>query len=195
MVPLKQEALIKELEQTDALLNGHFLLSSGLHSPRYLQCARLLQYPNLAEMIGKSLAVEFAGLKVDFVAAPAIGGIIVAHEVARALGVRAVFSERENGNMTFRRGLEVKPGERAIVVEDVITTGGSIKETVEAVKQRNAEVVGLGCIVDRSGGKSGLEPFPKSLLVVEVPTYSPQDCPDCAKGIPVVKPGSREFPG
>lgn len=190
---LKHEDLIRELERTQALLTGHFLLSSGLHSPRYLQCARLLQHPDLAEKIGTSLAAEFEGLNVDLVAAPAIGGIIVAHEVARALGVRAVFSERDKGVMTFRRGLEVRPGERAIVVEDVITTGGSISETIDAVKTRDAEVVGLGSIVDRSGGKSRLEPAPKSLLVVEVPTFRPEDCPDCANDIPVVKPGSRNF--
>lgn len=189
---MTSEELMHELERTGALLKGHFLLSSGLHSTRYLQCAKLLQYPDLAEKIGASIAEGFAGLRIDVVAAPAIGGIIVAHEVARALGVRCVFSERENDVMTFRRGLEVHEGERAVVVEDVITTGGSSVETMNAVRACGGTVVGLGSIIDRSGGKAKLE-FPiNALLKVDFPVYHPDNLPEELKNSTAVKPGSRK---
>jgi orotate phosphoribosyltransferase len=189
---MTSEDLTRELERTGALLKGHFLLSSGLHSTRYLQCAKLLQYPDLAERIGSAIAAKFAGMKIDVVAAPAIGGIIVAHEVARALGVRAVFSERENDVMTFRRGLEIREGERAVVVEDVITTGGSSVETMKAVQAAGGNVVGLGSIIDRSGGKAKLD-FPiHSLLQVDFPVYQPDNLPPELQGSTAVKPGSRK---
>jgi orotate phosphoribosyltransferase len=181
-----------EMARTKALLEGHFLLSSGLHSPKYLQCARLLQFPDLAERIGASLAALFGDLQVDVVAAPAIGGILVAQELARALGTRAVFSEREGPEMTFRRGLEIDKGERVVVVEDVITTGGSIRETMDAARRRGAEVVGAGCIVDRSGGKTDFGMPIVSLIKFSIPTYTAEACPLCKDGLPLVKPGSRK---
>ena len=189
----KNEELTQEFERTGALLKGHFLLSSGLHSSRYLQCAKILQHPDLAGRIGESLADKVKDFQIDVVAAPAIGGILVAHETGRALGLRAVFSERENNKMTFRRGLEIKQGEKVMVVEDVITTGGSIKETITAVQEAGGEVVVLGSIIDRSNGKFDLGIPYKSLLQVDVPAYGREDCPECKKGTDAIKPGSRQF--
>ena len=150
--PDSGQHLLSILQQTGALLEGHFQLTSGLHSPRYLQCARVLQYPEHAEWAGRELAGHFAKDGVNAVVAPAIGGIIVAHEVARALGVRALFTERESGVMTLRRGFQIAPGEKILVVEDVVTTGGSTRETIEAVTRAGGAVVGAGSLVDRSGG-------------------------------------------
>jgi orotate phosphoribosyltransferase len=176
---------------TGALLTGHFQLTSGLHSRQYLQCALVLQDPRIAERIGKLLADKFKGVPVDAVVAPAIGGIIVAHETARALGVRALFAEREAGVMTLRRGFNIAPGERVLVVEDVVTTGGSSRETMEAVSRAGGVVVGAGSLVDRSGGDLELGVARRALLTLYVPAYDPADCPLCRQGLPVVKPGSR----
>ena len=183
--------LLSILQQTGALLEGHFQLTSGLHSPRYLQCARLLQYPEHAEWAGKTIAVHFANDEVSAVAAPAIGGIIVAHEVARALGVRALFTERESGTMTLRRGFQIAPGEKILVVEDVVTTGGSTRETIDAVSRARGAVVGAGFLVDRSGGAVNVGAPSVALLTLDVQTYEPSACPLCAQGSPAVKPGSR----
>ena len=188
---LTKKELETELARTGALMKGHFLLASGLHSGNYLQCARLLQYPALAERIGASMAALFPGVQISAVAAPAIGGVIVAHEVARALGVRAIFSEREAGMMTFRRGLDIAEGEEVAVVEDVITTGGSIRETIEAVIRRGSRVAVAGCILDRSGGNLDLGTPLRALLTLTFPTYAPEDCPLCAEGMPLEKPGSK----
>ena len=190
---MTREELEAELTRTGALMEGHFLLASGLHSGNYLQCARLLQHPDLAERIGASLAALLPGPEIDAVAAPAVGGVIVAHEVARALGVRAIFSEREAGVMTFRRGLGIAKGETVAAVEDVITTGGSIRETIEAVARLGGRVAAAGCILDRSGGEANLgTPTPlRALLALAFPTYAPEDCPLCAEGTPLEKPGSR----
>ncbi len=181
------------LTETGALLTGHFLLSSGLHSPNYVQCARLLQFPSVAEQIGKALAEKLLAVAPapDFVAAPAIGGIVIAHEVARALGVRCIFTEREQGEMTLRRGFAVDTGERAFVVEDVVTTGGSTRETMTALEKAGATVIGVGSIIDRSSAPVELGVPRESLIQLQIPTYSPDDCPLCAAGIPAVKPGSR----
>jgi len=176
---------------TGALLTGHFQLTSGLHSRQYLQCALVLQDPRNAERIGKLLADKFNGITVDVVVAPAIGGILVAHETARAIGVRALFTEREAGMMTLRRGFSIAPGERALVVEDVVTTGGSTRETIEAVSRAGGVVVGAGSLVDRSGGDVDLGVPRRALLTLYVPAYEPADCPLCRQGEPVVKPGSR----
>jgi orotate phosphoribosyltransferase len=183
--------LLAILQQTGALLEGHFQLTSGLHSPRYLQCARVLQYPEHAEWAGKAIAAHFAGDKVSAVVAPAIGGIIVAHEVARALGVRALFTERQSGTMTLRRGFEIASGEKILVVEDVVTTGGSTRETVEAVTRAGGKVVGAGSLIDRSGGGVDVGVPRVALLTLDVPTYDPSTCPLCREGSPAVKPGSR----
>ena len=177
-----------------ALLEGHFLLSSGLHSPRYLQCARVLMDPPLATALGAALADRLRPLLEDTLAAvvaPALGGVLVAHEVARALGCPGLFTERQDGTMTLRRGFVLAPGDPVVVVEDVITTGGSTREVLEAVGSREARVLAAGTIVDRSGGKVDLGVPHRSLLELEVPTYSPESCPLCADGSKPQKPGSR----
>jgi len=186
------EHLLNAFKETGALLEGHFQLTSGLHSPRYLQCARVLQYPEHAEWIGQALAREFAGEQIDALVAPAIGGIIVAHETARAVGCRALFTERENGLMMLRRGFELNPGERVLVVEDVVTTGGSTRETIDAVTAAGGNVIAAGSIVDRSNGAADVGMRRVSLLTLDVPAYEPSDCPLCRQGLPVVKPGSRK---
>ena len=183
-------------DRTGAYLRGHFRLTSGLHSPEYLQCALVLQYPEHAERLGKRLAGVLAdldpGRKVDVVASPAIGGLIIGHEVARSLGARFVFTERDaSAVMTLRRGFTVQPGESAVVVEDVVTTGGSSREVVEALRRSGAAVLGAGSIIDRSGGKADLGVPRVALATLKVVAYPPDDCPLCRQGVPVVKPGSR----
>lgn len=186
------EHLLAVFKKTGALLDGHFQLTSGLHSPRYLQCARVLQYPVHAEWIGRALAGEFAGERIEVLVAPAIGGIIVAHETARSVGCRALFTERESGVMMLRRGFELNPGERVLVVEDVVTTGGSTRETIDAVTAAGGNVIGAGSIVDRSNGAADVGVRRVSLLTLDVPAYEPSECPLCKEGLPVVKPGSRK---
>ncbi len=183
------------LQETGALLSGHFLLSSGLHSPQYVQCARLLQFPSAAERVGSALAAQLRrlGALPQVVVAPAIGGILVAHEVARALGVRCIFTEREQGEMTLRRGFEITPRENVVVVEDVITTGGSTRETMGVVAQYGAQVVAVGALIDRSGGRADLGVRFAALMALTIPTYHPADCLLCRAGVPLVKPGSRTF--
>ncbi len=194
---LTQDEIKEIFLKADAFLEGHFLLSSGLHSPYYLQCAKVLQYPQYAEVLCRELANRIKELKVDFdlVIAPAIGGIIVSYETARHLKVRGIFAERVNGKLTLRRGFEIGKGERAVVVEDVITTGKSTRETIEVVKENGGEVVAVGSLVDRSGGKVNFEvPF-TTLWRLEVPVYEPEKCPLCKEGkIELVKPGSRDIP-
>lgn len=183
-------------ERTGAYLRGHFRLTSGLHSPEYLQCALVLQHPVYAEAFGKSLAAALRELvgeaRIDLVASPALGGLVIGHEVARALGVRFVFTERgADGKMTLRRGFSVAPGENAVLVEDVVTTGGSSLEVIEILKACGAKVVAAGAIIDRSGGKVDLGAPRAALATLNVVAYSPEDCPLCKQGLPVVKPGSR----
>jgi orotate phosphoribosyltransferase len=185
------EDLLTVFAQTGALLEGHFQLSSGLHSARYLQCALLLQHPKYAERIGIAIADHFKRDLVTAVVAPAIGGIVVAHEAARALGVRAMFTERESGTMTLRRGFSLASGERVLVVEDVVTTGGSTRETIEAVTRGGGLVVGAGSVVDRSGGAADVGVRRIALLTLEIPTFEPANCPMCKQGGSAVKPGSR----
>jgi orotate phosphoribosyltransferase len=176
-----------------ALLDGHFLLSSGLHSETYLQCALVLQHTDLATELCFKLGSNFRSEKVDFVIAPALGGIIVAHEVAKALGVRAMFAERVNGKLVLRRGFSINPGEKAIVVEDVVTTGGSTMETMRVVTEAGGVVVAAGSIIDRSGGSVDLGVPYKSLITLSINSYQPSECPLCKKGIPAIKPGSRNL--
>jgi len=177
--------------RSGALLEGHFRLSSGLHSPGYLQCALVLQHPQEAEVLGEALGNLVRSLGADTVLSPAMGGIVIGHEVARALGVRAIFAERQDGALTLRRGFALDPGEKVLVVEDVVTTGGSTRETMDVARAAGAVVVGACAIVDRSGGKQGLDvPF-HALLPMDVKTYQPDACPLCQQGIAVVKPGSR----
>ncbi len=192
---MKTDEVLKIFEQYDALLKGHFLLSSGLHSSRYLQCALVLQHPSVAEKLCSALAGRVLGDeqidRVDVVMAPALGGVIVAHEVARTIGVRALFTERHEGAMKLRRGFSLQPGERVLVVEDVVTTGGSTREVMEVVREAGGVVVGAGSLIDRSGGKVDLGVPRHALAVLEVPVYSPDDCPLCREGSPAIKPGSR----
>jgi orotate phosphoribosyltransferase len=174
-----------------ALLEGHFILSSGLHSDRYIQCALVLQHPRVAEQLCSALAAKLRHLGATLVAAPALGGVIVSHEVARALGLRALFTERQEGVMLLRRGFSLAPGEPTLVVEDVITTGGSTRETMAAVEQAGGKIVGVGALIDRSGGKADLGVPKAALVTLSVQNYDPADCPLCTSGLPPVKPGSR----
>jgi orotate phosphoribosyltransferase len=181
---------LRILEETGAVQDGHFVLSSGLHSGRYFQCAQVLQYPEHTERLCKELALRLRDLAPQVVSGPAFGGIIVAYEVARQLGVRSVFAERENGRLTLRRGFAIAPGERVVIVDDVITQGGSVLESAELVRSRGGEVVGAGVILDRSGGVDfGMRI--EALARVAVENYSPESCPLCARGVALAKPGSR----
>ena len=189
---MNADEVIARFTRTGALLEGHFILTSGLHSPRYLQCALVLQYPTEAEAFGRALAQKFSGQRIETVAAPAIGGIVVGHEVARALGARAIFTERESGTMTLRRGFNVRAGECVLVVEDVITTGGSTRETIAAVRAAGARVVGAASIIDRSGGRADVGVPRVALATLDIPALAPAACPSCAKGVPAIKPGSRK---
>lgn len=190
------EEVLKTFEENQALLKGHFLLSSGLHSNRYLQCALVLQHPAVAERLCAELAAkaraDAAIGSIDLVIAPALGGVIVAHEVARALGVRALFTERQESAMTLRRGFQIAPGERCFVVEDVVTTGGSTREVMAVVEALGGKTVGAGSLIDRSGGAVDLGVPRHALAVLEVPTYKPEDCPMCKEGSVAIKPGSRK---
>jgi orotate phosphoribosyltransferase len=192
---LTHESLLRLFGERGALLQGHFLLTSGLHSPRYLQCARVLMDPVLATRLGAELADRLrpllGGAAVGAVVAPALGGVLVAHEVARALGCRGLFTERQDGTMTLRRGFTLDAGEPVVVVEDVITTGGSTREVMDAVAARGGRVVAAGSLVDRSGGKVDLGVPRRSLLELEVPAYPADACPLCAAGSKPEKPGSR----
>jgi orotate phosphoribosyltransferase len=179
------------LQFTEALLEGHFVLSSGLHSKHYLQCAKLLQYPEVADLISRELAATVPDEKVDLTLAPALGGIVIGYELARALQTRAVFAERPGERFTLRRGFEIKPGEKVLIVEDVITTGGSVMELYELAKAMNAQVLGFAAIIDRSGGKFNPGEPVYSWLQIEVATFAAEDCELCRDGVPVTKPGSR----
>jgi orotate phosphoribosyltransferase len=188
--PTERETLAR-YEKRGGLLRGHFRLTSGLHSDVYLQSALVLQHPEDAEALGEGLAAPFRDVGVDVVLAPAIGGILVAHEVARALGVRALFTEREDGAMRLRRGFTLAPGERCLVVEDVITTGGSTREVMRCVEGHGAVVVGVGSLIDRSGGTAAFPVKRVALATLTATTYPPESCPLCQAGGVAIKPGSR----
>lgn len=189
---LSPEAVLDEFRQSGALLEGHFLLSSGLHSPQYLQCALVLQYPELAEKLGHALAQAFNGDSIQVVVSPALGGIVIGQEVAKALGARAIFCERQEGKMTLRRGFSLYSGERALVVEDVMTTGASTREVMEVAKGAGAQIVGAGALIDRSGGQIDLGVKKAALATLLVPTFKAEECPQCKEGLELVKPGSRK---
>lgn len=190
---LDAETLKGLFAESGALLEGHFLLSSGLHSGRYLQCALLLADPRKAQRVGEALA-GLQNDKPDLVLSPALGGLIIGHEVARALGVRAYFAERENGAMALRRGFSIRPGEKVVVVEDVITTGKSSREVVELTRSRGAELVGVLALVDRTAGAAGAELPMRSLMRMTIPSFKPENCALCRSDKPLVKPGSRSGP-
>jgi len=190
------EPILELFRGTGAYLEGHFRLTSGLHSGEYLQCALVLQYPNHAEALGRLLAGELQaklGRDVGLVVSPALGGLIIGHEVARALSARFLFTERDAATkkMALRRVFSVTPGETAVVIEDVITTGGSTHDVVEVLREACAEVAGAGSIIDRSGGRADVGVPRVALATLQVAVYQPEDCPQCRAGIPVVKPGSR----
>ncbi len=191
---MTEEEVLQIYEATGGLLRGHFLLTSGLHSDTYLQSALVLQHPTHAETLCRELAKPFRGNGVQVVLAPAIGGILVAHEVARALQARCLFAEREDGVMRLRRGFTIRPGERCLVVEDVITTGGSTREVLKVVEEARGALVGVGALIDRSGGAAAFPAKKAALATLSVPTYKPEDCPLCKAGTPAVKPGSRAMP-
>lgn len=188
---MSDNEILQILRDHGAVLEGHFILSSGLHSDRYIQCALVLQHPQIAEQLCSELAAKLRHLGASVVAAPALGGVIVSHEVARALGLRALFTERQEGAMTLRRGFSLAPGELTLVVEDVITTGGSTRETMAAVEQAGGKVVGVGALIDRSGGKADLGVPKAALVTLSVQNYDPANCPLCQSGLAAVKPGSR----
>jgi orotate phosphoribosyltransferase len=189
---MEKEKALGIFRDSGALLDGHFKLTSGLHSPQYFQCAKVTQYPQYAEMVCNDIAGHYADVNVECVIAPAIGGIIVGQEVARSLGCRSIFAEREDGVMTLRRGFEIRRHERLLAVEDVVTTGGSIKEVIALAKDSGAKVVGVAAIVDRSAGRTKFEGPSYFVLQMDVVTYQPDSCPLCEKGLPLVKPGSRK---
>jgi len=191
MPAVTADAVLDRFRAIGALLEGHFRLTSGLHSTNYLQCALVLQHPAEAEACGRAIADRVAGLGVQAVLSPALGGIVIGHEVARSLGVRAIFAERQDGQLTLRRGFSLDPGEKVLVVEDVVTTGGSTRETLAVARQAGAEPVAAASIIDRSGGQQNLDVPYHALATITVPTYQPDACPLCAAGQPVVKPGSR----
>jgi len=191
MPSLSSDQVLNLFRRAGALHEGHFRLSSGLHSPGYLQSALVLQYPAEAETLGAALADQVKELAPDVVISPALGGIVIGQEVARALGVRAIFAERQEGTLTLRRGFSLVQGERVVVVEDVVTTGGSTRETIDVAIAAGGLVVGAGSIIDRSGGSQGLAVPYFSLAQVAFPTYQPDACPLCATGSKAVKPGSR----
>jgi len=188
---MTEDDILKIFREHSALLEGHFILSSGLHSDRYIQCALVLQHPRVAEQLCFELGPKLGELGAQVVVAPALGGVIVAHEVARALGLRALFTERQNGAMTLRRGFHLEQGEPVLVVEDVITTGKSTRETIDCVEDAGGKVVGVGALIDRSGGKVEFGVPRAALVTLNVKTYDPDDCPLCKSGKPAVKPGSR----
>ena len=186
---------VKELFiKTGAIMEGHFLLTSGLHSPLYVEKFQVLQHPKYTEQLCIALAEKFLEDNIEVVVGPITGGILLAHEVGKRLGTRAIFTERENGKMTLRRGFVIKPGERVLIVEDIVTTGGSIKEVLDVVVEQGGIPVGIGTLVDRSGGKASFGEVPyKALLNLDVTTYDPSNCPLCKENIPMTKRGSRKL--
>ena len=196
---MRPEEVIRLLESVNAIRHGHFELSSGLHSPTYVQCALVLQYPRHAEQLGRALAAEFHDLQIDCVVSPALGGLIISHEVARALPLRAdgspprsIFVERDSsGHLTLRRGFRVESGERVLVVEDVWTTGGSTYETIRVVEEEGGCVVAAGALLDRSNGRLELPIRAEALVELKIDSFSASDCPLCRSGSSPTRPGSR----
>ena len=179
------------LVKTNAIMDGHFLLTSGLHSPHYVEKFNVLQHPKYTEQLCQAMAEKFKDAKIETVVGPVTGGIILAHETGKALGTRAIFTERVDGKMTFRRGFSLHEGERVLIVEDIVTTGGSIKEVIDVVREHGGIPVAVSMLVDRSGGKADFGDVPATaLLKMNVETYKPEDCPLCKKGIPMTKRGS-----
>lgn len=188
---MTEQQVIEICEKSGALLTGHFQLRSGRHSNRFFQAALLLQYPDKAEAVCRHLAEAFAGVKIDSVISPAVGGLIVGQEVARAIGCRAIFADKEDGRLILKRGFEIKPGEKVLVAEDVVTQGGRVQQTIELVRSFGGEVVGVAVVVDRSGGAAKFDVPMKSALQLTLPTYDPAECPLCRDGAAIDRPGSK----
>ncbi len=194
MAKVTEERILEILKESEVLLEGHFILTSGKHSANYMQCARILQYPHFAMELASVIVEEFKDEKIDAVIAPATGGIIIGYEIARQLGVKNYFAERENGNMTLRRGFAVSKGERILVAEDVVTTGGSVQEVIELVKEAGGIVVGAAALVDRSMGKADFGTKFVSSYKANVVAYDAHECPLCKEGkVEAYKPGSRSL--
>lgn len=188
---MTQEEVRELLVKTNAIMDGHFLLTSGLHSPHYVEKFNVLQHPEYTEKLCKAMAEHFKDAKIETVVGPVTGGILLAHETGKALGTRAIFTERVNGKMTFRRGFTLHEGERCLIVEDIVTTGGSIHEVIDVVRAHGGIPVAVSMLVDRSAGKAQFDGVEKyALLTMDVETYKPEDCPLCKKGIPMTKRGS-----
>ena len=188
---MEREEILEIFREAGAFLEGHFLLTSGLHSPVYIEKFKVLQFPRYVESLGGEIAHHFSGEKIDVVVGPAVGGIILAYEVARQLGVRMAFTEREKGKMVFRRGFQLKEENRDLIVEDVVTTGASVEEVIKVGEETEAQIVGIGALVDRSGKRATFSyPF-YPLLEIEAQTYSPQECPLCQKKVALQKRGSH----
>jgi orotate phosphoribosyltransferase len=188
---MTQSEVLDLFRHSGALLEGHFRLSSGLHSDRYLQSALVLQHPDFAEQLGRALAARLEHLQPTAILSPALGGIVIGQEVGRAMQIRALFAERQDGALSLRRGFTLAPSDRVVVVEDVITTGGSTRETVAVAEAAGAHVMGAAAIIDRGSDPGRLDMPLQALVRMEVPAYPPESCPLCAKGVPVTKPGSR----
>ena len=189
------EAEVKELLlKHGAILEGHFLLTSGLHSGMYVEKFQVLQYPKATEKLCEGFAEKFKDEKIDVVIGPVTGGIILAHETAKHFGTRAIFAERDNGRMTIKRGFEIQPGERVLIVEDIVTTGGSVMEVIDVVREWGGIVAGVVMLVDRSGGTVDFGVPAKALLTLKIDTFTPENCPLCKAGTPLVKRGSRKVP-
>lgn len=191
---ISDERVLEILKESEVLLEGHFILTSGKHSSQYMQCARILQYPHFASELASSIVEQYKGVEIDAVIAPAVGGIIIGYEIARQLGVKNYFAEREDGKMTLRRGFKIPKGEKILVSEDVVTTGGSVQEVIDLVREMGGEVVGTCALVDRSMGKANFGmPFISSYKA-NVVAYEPDECPLCKEGkLEAYKPGSRSL--
>lgn len=191
---MDKQDILEIFEKSGALLEGHFLLTSGRHSNQYMQCAKVFQYSDYAQELAQELASAFRDDDIDMVIGPAVGGIILAYEMGRCLGVKNIFAERENGIMTLRRGFEIPQDAKVLIVEDVITTGGSVKEVIDLVTKLGGKAIGVGAFLDRSNGKVDFGIEFHSVLTLYVQSYLAQECPLCKQGIPLVKPGSRDIP-
>jgi len=188
---MNKEQVIDILKHSGALLEGHFKLRSGLHSNQFFQAALLLQYPDKAEIVCAALAEEFKGQGIETVISPAVGGLIVGQEIGRALGVRAIFADKDNGKLVLKRGFTIRKGEKILVAEDVVTRGGRVQETIDLVRSFGGDVVGVAVIVDRSGGEAKFDVPHRSLIKLELATYDPAQCPLCGQGLPLDTPGSK----
>lgn len=188
---MTKEQIIDMLKEAQVLLEGHFLLTSGRHSDKYMQCAKIFQYAKYSEPLCRELAEQYKNDNIDVVIGPAVGAVQMAYEVGKQLGVKNIFAERENGAMTLRRGFTIEPGQRVLIVEDVVTTGGSVREVMQVVQDCGGVVAGIGSIVDRTGGKIDFGVPYKSAFSMDITSYEAEECPICKTGAPLVKPGSR----